>query len=337
MSQSISKRILVIDDAGRPTGNSSRTPSASVIAASAKWAASRKFLLATFAFILLSTSARSTTSVSTVDGGGQRTLSANYTMDGSIESIGGISAALAPATTMRHGYIGQLYEVIGVDITAIPNPVSELSNAQLSATATLDDTTVIALSASNVDWGSAGIPYPLSSVSASGVATATNIYQDTSTAISGYYLGATGNATLFILDTNPDDYGIYAGDGIPDSWQVQYFGVDNPQGVASADADGTGQANLFKYVAGLDPTNPTSVFVLKIASVTGQPTQKNLIYNPVATGRTYTLQFRTNLVSDAWATLTGISDPQTNGNQVTVTDLNATNSTKFYRLDISLP
>jgi hypothetical protein len=79
------------------------------------------------------------------------------------------------------------------------------------------------------------------------------------------------------------------------------------------------------------------VFVLKIASVPGLPSQKNLIFNPLATGRTYTTQFATNLVGTAYATLTGIGGPTTNGNQVTVTDLNATQASKFYRIDISLP
>jgi subtilase family serine protease len=137
------------------------------------------------------------------------------------------------------------------------------------------------------------------------------------------------------------------GDGIPNWWRAQYFhnqppnNVDgtmtNSQSCATCDADGTAQNNLFKYVAGLDPTNPASVFVLKIASVTGQPTQKNLIFNPEVGGRTYTPQFRTNLASGAWATLTGIGGPATNVNQVTVTDLSATQTSKFYRVHISLP
>jgi hypothetical protein len=138
------------------------------------------------------------------------------------------------------------------------------------------------------------------------------------------------------------------GDGIPDAWRKQYFSSEptnngygtmtNSQSCATCDADGTGQNNLFKYVAGLDPTNPASVFVLMIASVTGQPNQRNLIYTPIASERTYTLQFCTNLTSGAWAALTGFSGPTTNiNNQVTVTDLSASTRSKFYRIDISLP
>jgi hypothetical protein len=122
------------------------------------------------------------------------------------------------------------------------------------------------------------------------------------------------------------------------AWQTIYFGsTNNPKAAAGYDADGTGQNNQFKYVAGLDPTNPASLFMLRIANVTGQPSQKNLIYNPVVTGRTYMVQFTTNLVGTAYTNLTGFSGPQNSGTQATVTDLSATQSNKFYRVNISLP
>jgi len=276
--------------------------------------------------------ATSIVTTSSIDGGGLRATSANYTMDGSVGGIDGISSV--SADTARNGYIGQLYEVVSLVVTALPDPVSEFSNAQLSATATLDDATLLALAGNDVSWSSAGIPYPLSAISGSGVVTATNVYENTSTTISGYYLGAASNTTLLVLDTFPDDYGIYANDGIPDAWQAQYFGLNNSNAFPNVDVDGTGQNNLFKYIAGLDPTNPASVFVLTI-TVAGGLT--NLIYNPVETGRTYTVLSNTNLVTGVYTNLTAFSGPVTNGNQVTVTDLNATQSNRFYHVRISYP
>jgi hypothetical protein len=130
-------------------------------------------------------------------------------------------------------------------------------------------------------------------------------------------------------------------DGIPSSWRAQYFGGDgtttNSLSCASCDADGTGQSNLFKYLAGLDPTNPVSVFTLRITSVAGQPTQKQLTFRPWAPARTYTLEYRTNLVSGSYVPLSSYSGPQTNAEEVTVIDTIAVEPQRFYRIRISMP
>jgi hypothetical protein len=269
----------------------------------------------------------------TFDAGGKRTTSASYTMDGSVGGIGGIS--VAACDTARHGYIGQLAEVVSVSVTSTPNTVNEGATGQLSATAILDDSSVSVLVGSDIAWASA--IYPLASIDGNSLATASMVYATTNATFNGFYLGASGTGLVAVIDSDPDNYGSYAGDGLPDWWQVQYFGLNNPNAAPTADVDGTGQNNLFKYVAGLDPTNPASIFVLKIASVAGQPSQKNLIFHPIAGGRTYTVQFMTNLVSTVYTNLSGFSGPQTNVNEVTVTDLGATNQAKFYRIDINLP
>ena len=90
-------------------------------------------------------------------------------------------------------------------------------------------------------------------------------------------------------------------------------------------------------MTGLDPTDSTSVFYLQIASVTNQAAQQNLFFNPLASGRTYTPQFSTDLASKVWLPLPGYSGPVTNGNQVTITDMNAVQPRKFYRIDITYP
>jgi hypothetical protein len=138
------------------------------------------------------------------------------------------------------------------------------------------------------------------------------------------------------VDSIPDNYGTYAGDGLPDSWQNQYFGLDNPNAAPNKDVTGTGQNNLFKYTAGLDPTNPASVFRFRVAAVAGQPTQKNLIFSPRYDGRTYTPMYRTNLLSGLWMTLTNTNTSDISTTR-TVTDLSATTTQKFYRINISIP
>jgi len=272
---------------------------------------------------------------STIDGGGLRASSANYTMDGSFGGIGGISSGAAD--TAKDGYIGQLTEVVSVVVTAQPNSVGVASTSQLSGAATLDDSTVASLSGSDVMWTSPNEPYPVASISGSGVLSPANVYALSTPTVDGYYLGATNNTILEVFA--PDSIG----DGIPDWWRQTYFGAATPTNVsdcATCDADGTGQNNFFKFVAGLNPTNPSSVFVLKVAPVAGQLTQKALTYNPIAigSGQVYTVQFRTNLTGGAtYAPLTTTSALTTNGGTVSLNDTQATQTQKFYRVDISLP
>jgi PKD repeat protein len=122
------------------------------------------------------------------------------------------------------------------------------------------------------------------------------------------------------------------------SWLTRYFNCTNcVESQMNTDADGTGQNNLFKYTAGLDPTNPASVFLVNPASVQNAPGQFSFQFSPVATGRVYAPQFCTNLVSGVWLPLMNYAGPMTNGIQATITDLDATQPNKFYRLAVALP
>jgi hypothetical protein len=274
--------------------------------------------------------ARGASVTSTIDGGGQRATSANYTMDGSVGGIGGISIVASPPETLKAGYIGQLTEVVSLTATGTPATVNQGATSQLTGTATLDDTTVTTLTGSDITWGI--VTYPFQSVNGNGLLTAVaNVYASPVGTVYGSYLGGIGSASVQVL-------GPYASSGIADSWLVQYFGMPpNLNAAPTADADGTGQNNLFKYIAGLDPTNAASRFVLTIASVPGQPSQKALTWTPLAAARTYTPEYQTNLVDGAYTILTTYTGPTTNSTQVAVTDTNATQVSKFYRIRITYP
>ncbi len=298
-------------------------------------------VMAAAALAGVSSSSHYTVSTDTLDTGGQHATSAHYTMDDSVGGIDGISGNAVPVETAKNGYIGQLYEVVSLVVTAAPSPVSDSATAQLSGTATLDDNSVLALSGSDAGWSSPGIPYPIFSINGNGLLSPARVYANTPAVVNGYYLGAAGSAGLLVV--TPDT----VADGIPDWWRAAYFPpgdgttTNNPGSCAACDADGTGQNNLFKYVAGLNPTNPASIFVLTIVPVTGQPGQQNLTYSPITVGpaadQIYTVQFRTDLVSGAYATLPTIGVLQTNGTEVTATDTNTAQATKFYRVQITLP
>ena len=84
---------------------------------------------------------------------------------------------------------------------------------------------------------------PLSGVNASGLVTATNVYQDTPATVSGSSGGYNTTLGLLVLNTGIDDFALYAADGINDAWQVQYFGENNANAFPGIDADGDGQTN----------------------------------------------------------------------------------------------
>lgn len=144
--------------------------------------------------------------------------------------------------------------------------------------------------------------------------------------------GSTASQPCYVTVLTPQEASLFQ------AWLTQYFNCTNcMQTLMNADADGTGQNNFFKYTAGLDPTNRASVFVIKLASVQNLPGQFSFQFTPVVAGRHYAPQYSLDPGSGVWQSLTNYAGPVTSGAYVTVTDLSATNQSKFYRIDISLP
>jgi hypothetical protein len=262
------------------------------------------------------------------DSGGKRATSTNYTNDSSAGSVVGISTVASPSETAKNGYIAQLTELVSFGVNATPASINQGATSQLSGTATLDDNTTTSLSGSAIAWNS--VAYPFQSITNAGLLTAVaNVYSNPAGSVSGNYLGGTGFATVTVT-------GPYSSSVIPDSWFVQYFGAaPNPNADPSGDADHTGQNNLFKYIAGLNPLDG-SRFTLTIQNVSGQPSHKQLMFQPIISGRTYTLQFATALPNNpSWQTVASFTQND-NGSTRTITDLGAS-PPEFYRIQISFP
>jgi hypothetical protein len=190
------------------------------------------------------------------------------------------------------------------------------------------------LTGSEIIWTAPA--WPLVDITASGSASAAAVYADTPATLNGSYLGVAGSGSVLVLDILPDNFGSYAGDGLDDSWQNQYFGLNNPDAGPLADPDGDSQINAFECTAGVIPTDPLSRFLLRIEPVAGQLAKKRLIFTPRLNDRTYTPLFSTTLKPDSWQSLTN-TEVNDNGTERAITDLDASQRTKFYRIQITAP
>ena len=272
----------------------------------------------------LRTSTDYTVAADTADAGGQRATSSAYTIDGSVGGIVGISTVADPAKTAKHGYIGQLYEVTGLQISASPTTVDEGATRQINAAQVLDDDTIINLGPDTVTWNVMAGPF--TGITTGGLATAGQVHEDTVATAQGSFAGAIGQLDLTVNNITDDDFGSYAGDGLPDDWQVQYFGEDNAEAGPNVDADGDGDSNLYEYNARLLPNVPTSFlsFTMTPDATEGETALK---LSPGKAGVSYTLSYKDSLLDADWIPLTTVA-----GSDGTLgyTDENASGLRKFY-------
>lgn len=120
------------------------------------------------------------------------------------------------------------------------------------------------------------------------------------------------------------------GDGLPDAWEIQYFGsIGDPRATPNADPDGDGFTNLQEYVAGTNPTNPTSRLQIDSVNVAGGQTA--IQFEAVA-GKTYTILYRYNLSSGTWLKLTDIPAQPGSGAVIVNDPTVGSATTRFYRL-----
>ena len=273
--------------------------------------------------------AASTTAV--LDAGGRRVTSANCTLDGSLGSLGGMTAAVSPPVVARHGYAGQLYDVQTLVLSASPAAVSETGATQLGAKAILDDSTFLSLAPSSVTWSI--VSGPIAFISTGGLARATNVYQNTVATVCADYQSRFGTLSLTVLNVGNDDFGPYARDGIDDAWQVRYFGLNNPNAGPSSDPDHDGVDNYHEYVADTNPTNALSWF--QIQSVSNAANLKVSYLS--SSSRKYTLYYRTNLTSGGWTNLPSQTDLPGSGGPDTLTDPSPVGPRRFYRVGVRLP
>lgn len=148
--------------------------------------------------------------------------------------------------------------------------------------------------------------------------TGTQIFTFTASNSAGVATQVVSVTVIYVADID--------GDGIPNDWELQYFGGTtnaNPSAIAANGINTIRQA----YIIGLDPTNAQSIFSpadLRLQS-------NNLVFGwPSASGRVYTIYWTSNLLS----TFTPMQSNYTGG-VFTDTTHNA-NDDGFYRIEVRL-
>ena len=262
------------------------------------------------------TSANYTLAVGTLDGGGGKGVTPNYEIDC---SMGPGESGASLNTLSRTGFAGGLMDPVALEIdrSAAPWSFNEQTTRQLAAHLVLDDDTLQALAAAEVDWSVAS--GPITELGAAGNATAAAVYQDTPAVVGASHAGISGTRVFSILNVSNDDFGTYAADGLSDLWQVGYFGVNNAQAGQGIDADGDGLKNLQEFAFGTNPmfSNSGSVawsgavlqqrgLPLPYITTTSDAFSFRAVFSRrkdrVATGLAYSVEFSSDLAT--WQTST---------------------------------
>jgi len=274
----------------------------------------------------------------TIDFGGQAVTSADYSMQGSLGPIGGTSSgSSAGVTTLAHsGFIGEIYNLVGYGLLATDYYPPEVSTSQLIPVRTADDGTNVVIPTTGFTF--AALEGPIPAISPTGLVDTATVYEDTQAivgATSPLFAGQL-QLTLSVQDTLPDNYSTYAADGLPDAWQRQFFGLDNPLAAPLLDPDGDGQNNRFEHTAGIVPNDPLSRFLFRIEEVPGEPSHKQLVFSPTFPDRTYVVKSNTTLTDGTWEPLSSEADDNQQPER-RITDMDASETKKFYRVEITKP
>jgi hypothetical protein len=141
------------------------------------------------------------------------------------------------------------------------------------------------------------------------------------------------NAVAYV-QTDTLSPGALAPDGLPIAWLLTYFGTTNEN--ANADPTGKGMTIAQDYLAGTDPTNADSIFLITAESFSSGGTSAMLTWNSVPM-RYYTIQKTPGLSSPDWVDSgLGLVSPSA-GSTTTAGFTNTNAPMRFYRVEAVRP
>jgi subtilisin family serine protease len=120
--------------------------------------------------------------------------------------------------------------------------------------------------------------------------------------------------------------------GLPDWWEIDYFGMMgvNP----NLDTDADGMTNLGEYLAGTHPRNSASkLSITQAASIPNGMSRSFRITFPSVSGTTYRVESSDTLAPDSW-TAHGADLPGTGGNLQATDTATSSHPKRFYRVGV---
>ncbi|HWQ93774.1 MAG TPA: hypothetical protein VN673_19080, partial [Clostridia bacterium] len=123
--------------------------------------------------------------------------------------------------------------------------------------------------------------------------------------------------------------GDWNGDGLPDAWQVEFFGgMTEREGEPGNDFDGDGFNNMQEFLAGTNPTDAGDY--LRIEWIETAGSGRALRFRAVA-GRSYSILYKDRLEEASWQRLADVPAQGASG-AVVVADPNPSVTGRLYRL-----
>jgi len=264
------------------------------------------------------------------DAGGGKAASADYEEIGSSGGEGTKSTG-SGEVELFHGFTGEVYDIVSISLVASPGTVDEKGTRKIDVDAVADDGSALEKFEGISFSIEAG---PLASVSSDGLVLADIVFQDTPAKVRGDFGLLTDELDLTVLDTISDNFGSYAEDDLPDDWQVEHFGQDNPNAGPGEDPDGDMQNNAFEFVAGVIPTDPLSLFQSRIELVPGTEMHR-IVFSPVLPDRTYSPRFSFDVGATGWDPLAAFTTSDLPGGERAFTDTDPDPpARKFYEIRI---
>ncbi len=252
-------------------------------------------------------------------GGGSRETS-RYTLDDAVGGWAQISEA-GSGSWVKPDFCGALVDPVQLEVTSPAPSIGEGQALQLASRLRCDDGSLLG-DGFTTDWLVESGPL---SESGDGWVTGQPVYRHSNAIARASSAGLSGQTTLLVLNNHLDNYGLYAGDHVDDAWQVQHFGLDNPNGLRAADPDGDGSDNYYEFTAGTDPGLASDSFALTIHAEgtiyyevdPENPTNSSEVVHmsdeavqiglgPLSTGRTYHVERANALLGSAWTPVTNV-------------------------------